>query len=1084
MEDDCFPVSSQLGFSDEGKDDHVASPSKRPKKRPCTACFSLENNRPALPEHQDSPTLSKASFYTRGLESNNALPPPVFLPITNHSNVSLAEAVPSDGSLSLPSRATHARQRSPPSTSRRASVEPISRDGAVLNPSQGQRIATLPKSSVLDPTMGMCAPFADHNNVCRKGDTMFLGAQEIPEIPSPPVFSSDEDDQIKNEEKLITTSANQLRKTRMEHAHQKDTRNAKKGNSSHVIMAKHENRNQTQLIVDTGNPPEDSKNSSYFSFSRVLVEQELKTESKEKNLDEQTEHPIKPNKRYYMRAFDYVVTQVLSRYRLVLSEHDVKTVNLIKLGITHNAQALFIRVYRRKQPQWYRTSGLEESYRTEFDVSAAIEELCEKNIMISSKYAAEGSETGALVLARDLISTCSLDEVRQLCGSLIDGKKLRKLPKSKLLPTLKNILLESFSKKTRKRKLRQTTLTGATPSQNLARAVLRTAGHSIRIPEHILTSLEKVHFLFFLEDGHDSPNVILADTGKAKFPSYICDSRAMIFPSRTAYENYRTALALEQELDSVLATKSYNEAADLGSIAELEVREFFKTPTEGDGIICDMKYSDRVSEIKEQWTSLICRNASARSAVQKEEHKRQIEAQLEHPFFRRFTAQWVYVRACWHAVHALECLREYESAVRLLQLILSTSLVPKRRGKCLNRLTINMFKHLGRLREALGVVRDALDSKEFRLHLGDRQALARRGVAIHKKITAQSQKAVRSAKQLRSEESALDRDPEESGSTPELPDVVTQALKETEEEIVVRKILGKSLNVQAREQQTRKAVMRDKSVDMWRQDVREESIDSVTPVVKSTFSVNGKAWFSSLTSNGATVSVEEYCMEWYTAKEGWVGKHDEGKSIRFLFCLIMWETAMFASVPDVFQTPYQDRPLDLFTEAFFKSRAEAIENRLHEVFSWLPSRVFSEITSQYEEYMGTRAIACDWNSYSVSDLATIGAGLGGPVLSHCFRLLSLDYSYWGGGLPDLTLWKRDDNCQSICHTKLVEVKSARDTLSEVQRAWLLELRKAGASCEVCKVVEKVTSVNAHELELAALGFQSIGALSASRADKE
>lgn len=1083
MESDRFPVSSQLGSSDEGRHALVASPPQRPEKRRRTACFTFDNNRSAHPERQESPALSKVSVYSRGMNSKNVLPPPVFLPIPNKATNPLAQAVPNENEFSLAIRAENAMLTTPPLASCQTLVVPTLRNGAILKPSEVQLMSSSSKLPVEGPTTDTCPSLSERNNDGRDVKSNCVEAQDIPEIPSPPVFSSDEDDQIKDEKTLVNTSAIQQSETKMHQPHQKQSSITMKCDSSHVIMAKDENKNQTRLIMDTGNPPDDSKNSSYFSFSRTFIGKELNVDSTVENRDEAKEQSINPNRRYYMRAFDYVVTEVLSRYRHVLSDHDVKTVNLIKLGITPDAQALFIRMYRRKQPQWYRASALEESYGTEFDVPAAIEELCEKNIMISSTYAAQGSGTGALVLARDLVSTFNLDEIRQLCGSLVDGQKLRKLPKSKLLPSLKSILLESCSK-ARTRKLRQTTLTGATPSQNLARAVLRTAGHSIRIPEHILTSLEKVHFLFFLEDGHDSPNVLLADTGKAKFPNYTCNSSTMIFPSRTAYDDYRTALYLEQELDYVLASKLYNEAADLGSIAELEVREFFGTPTQSDGKILDIRRGGCISVFKKQWSSLICHDASARSAVEREERKRQTITQLEHPFFRRFTAQWVYVRACWHAVHALECLREYESAVRLLQLILSTSLVPKRRGKCLNRLTINMFKHLGRLEEALEIVRNSLESKEFRLRLGDRQALARRGVAIHKKISAQSRKTVRSAKKQRCEASEIHRDQQDHGSPPELPDVVKQALKETGENIQVRKIFGKSLNVQAREHQKRKTENRDNSVDMWRQDVREKSVDSATSVAISTFSVNGKAWFASLTTDGATISVEEYCKEWYTVKEGWFGTHDEGKSMRFLFCLIMWETAVFKSVPDVFQTPYQDRPLDLFTEAFYKSRAEAIETRLHEVFSWLPSRVFSEIATQYEKHMGTRAIACDWNNYSASDLATIGSGLGGPVLSHCFRLLSLDYSYWGAGLPDLTLWKRDESSEPVCHTRLVEVKSARDTLSEVQRAWLLELKKAGASCEVCKVVEKVTSVNAHELEQAALDTRSIDALNAARADKE
>jgi hypothetical protein len=56
--------------------------------------------------------------------------------------------------------------------------------------------------------------------------------------------------------------------------------------------------------------------------------------------------------------------------------------------------------------------------------------------------------------------------------------------------------------------------------------------------------------------------------------------------------------------------------------------------------------------------------------------------------------------------------------------------------------------------------------------------------------------------------------------------------------------------------------------------------------------------------------------------------HSEGEVFRALFTLLFWDVIYSADVPFVFQTPYQDAPLDLNTEAFYYNRSEVIEERL------------------------------------------------------------------------------------------------------------------------------------------------------------
>lgn len=818
-------------------------------------------------------------------------------------------------------------------------------------------------------------------------------------------------------------------------------------------------------LMETWDPPIVSQDSEFYSLSRDAEASEMNLNHVENQGASPVENALEGRgKRYYTKAFDYVLTEVLSRYRHILQGSDISTANMLQKNVSDNAYALFVRTYRRKQPQWYRVSALERSYSAELDVQSAVKELREIGLVTPSILTNEGDRDSLVGLARELLPSLDLSEVKETCASLVNGKSLKRLPRNMLLPALKRVLSNFCDEDNNSRKLKQTTLSGMTPRECLAKNILKRAGRSISIPANILKSLRRIHFLFFLEDGHDSPNALLADAGKMKFPDYKCEQTQSVFSSANAFEDYETALSFEEALNSALEDKDFAMAAHLGSIAEAEVRDFVGDDESGYAGGQNTKLG--LTSLDTRWQML----GSRRSDRRKVADRKEIERKLLHPFFRRFTAQWVFARTCWHSVAALERLGEYDNAVNRLQLLLSTELVPRRRGKCLNRLTINLSTHLKQLESALVIITSALEGS-LELHLGDRIALARRGLRIHKKLLKSSHGKTKGARN-RNAKRARGHGPDVEQKCPP---AIADTLRRVAVKITVRHILGKSLNVKMREMKENSS---NKEADLGM--VVEEKFDDMED---SGLSIMGKSVFESLKSSGGQVNVEDYVREWYYAKERWSGVHDEGSSIRFLFSLFMWECGLFAPVTDVFQTPYQDKPLDLFTEAFYKSRRSAIETRLEEISAFGAAELYDETRKLYERFDGTRAIGCAWSNYTVTDLAAISAGIGTRGLCHCFRLLCMDFSYWGAGLPDLTLWRTEEGKDgekdgSQYSTKLVEVKSARDILSERQRAWLLEFHSAGVDCEVCKVVERATAQNAAELEAAQLDSVAISALDA------
>lgn len=81
--------------------------------------------------------------------------------------------------------------------------------------------------------------------------------------------------------------------------------------------------------------------------------------------------------------------------------------------------------------------------------------------------------------------------------------------------------------------------------------------------------------------------------------------------------------------------------------------------------------------------------------------------------------------------------------------------------------------------------------------------------------------------------------------------------------------------------------------------------------------------------------------------------------------------------------------------------------------------------------------------------AAVACVRGVCVASLC-RYLAQDYRSWCSGMPDLLLWRFKENGYEG-EAKLVEVKSEKDRLSELHRAWLLLLMDSGFNVEICKV---------------------------------
>ena len=203
--------------------------------------------------------------------------------------------------------------------------------------------------------------------------------------------------------------------------------------------------------------------------------------------------------------------------------------------------------------------------------------------------------------------------------------------------------------------------------------------------------------------------------------------------------------------------------------------------------------------------------------------------------------------------------------------------------------------------------------------------------------------------------------------------------------------------------------------------------------------------------DGGECSVEAMCLSSYRS-EGWKGYHSEGGIVRTLFGYLFADI-LFIYVPNVFQTEYQSCPLDLFTDAFYPSRASEINRRLVEIGNGGAEALIREVWEREHERQ-TCIVGIDW-SFALEDLLAIVRAFGTNMegLATVCKVMAQEYQQRGGGIPDLFLWHEEKG-----EVMFAEVKSENDRLSDTQRLWIHVLTGAGIRVELANAVAREVRV--------------------------
>lgn len=359
-------------------------------------------------------------------------------------------------------------------------------------------------------------------------------------------------------------------------------------------------------------------------------------------------------------------------------------------------------------------------------------------------------------------------------------------------------------------------------------------------------------------------------------------------------------------------------------------------------------------------------------------------------FFSKFNAGYHLARVLHRAVTLYEKQRQYQVAILLLNDLLESPFLQRKRGHWWERLALNL-EHLKCVDQARSTCINSLKDEHVfgtdRITLSRRMRRLQKGVADDAFLQQQQQQRRRD----RDDDdfvSLLSDDEDDSPNTGTSP-----ATGPLAEEYAYQKeyIVGRPLNRQIAEKS------------------RFIGYDDEPCTVEQLV----LQYYRSQHKSSDSLEAEET-----NKRGGWYGVHCEGHVIGNLFGLCMWDI-LYASVVDVFQTRYQSYPLDFgYADAFYSSRRELIDARLRQLeHEWSMLQILESIEATYTREYGNVSRFVSWPNEGYLPLQfhqLVMVAMGQQRLAKLMRymLTSPEYHRAQNGLPDLLMLRADPVSQT------------------------------------------------------------------------
>ena len=159
-----------------------------------------------------------------------------------------------------------------------------------------------------------------------------------------------------------------------------------------------------------------------------------------------------------------------------------------------------------------------------------------------------------------------------------------------------------------------------------------------------------------------------------------------------------------------------------------------------------------------------------------------------------------------------------------------------------------------------------------------------------------------------------------------------------------------------------------------------------------------------------TDTVEKFALKYYSNKENMKGIIGENYVIKAIYFLLLWEEIFDDEIPLVFQSKYQECPLDFFEKDFYINRKEKLDKKLEKINKYKKEELINHIKNIYRSKKGIKNPCICWDNYLNNEnvLIKVSIAFGPQKLVQIFRIiLNQGFKYVKKGMPDLFLWKEN-----------------------------------------------------------------------------
>lgn len=823
----------------------------------------------------------------------------------------------------------------------------------------------------------------------------------------------------------------------------------------------------------------------------------------------------------YVDAFNLALDTVLEEEGHLFNEAELSLFQTWR-DLDYEAQYLYVRLFLRKTSKWFRVKDL-PYYSDVADIEGTVKELQKERCLPTVDaepeiYPGELEPPGGNILGDTFtFAECSSEHITTLdeASSLLLLDELKSLAREvKVQGKNKRELLHNFRRTSGKQAglgfkglLKRTetedSSVGTGQSEDgrsvygddddedggesngsrtpvnetsnrdahFTKKILDRTGRCIRLSLTPLKLFERVHLVFYRSTEWTEKSLttlILAKISRRNFPEYIVSRSTTIFESRSLLLEFEASLRTQFRVDNIL---EFNGTP--GRKALEEVKEVFEA-------------------VYPRWKALL---------AEEQRKEERVYESGEGAYLRRFSPAWVYTRIVHKALHALARFKEHLREHALLTELLDQRLFhAARRGAWYQRKALLEEHYMHALtppsenrspeankkhwkRVALKTCEQGLQDKEC--HVIYHYDLQKRIRKLEKQLRLPLREQhdfghVKLGK-------AFERE------------VVGIQIERDREDTPPSRSLGlsrkSSLNTDAPIKEGGSSTRSDTTTTTTTTTTATKPSTLLHQPSSNATALGAKTiWLDTLDTN-QPVSVEAMCLSHYRHVLGYKGYHSEGGILRTIFGLLFYDILFFDPyIPNVFQTAYQTCPLDLHTDAFYSSRVPEILARVNAISNGEASRIASGVWDR-EYDRRTCIVGVRWDGFERDDLLELIGCWEGHALATVMLVMAQEYQSRGGGVPDLVLWKVNDdddnennnendgvdkihdrgvkipnnNNNNHTHTGpgsgsasstraprgqvvFAEVKSQNDRLSDTQRLWISVLLGAGVKVELCHAV--------------------------------